>query len=124
MKTTIQSLKKQQAFFQILLFSLVTVIIWVGFSIFLSQQKTEISADLLELAIPLNPNINMDVVGQIEQKKTYTEEELFIFPIRIITQNKAGEIEIVTQGTLPTPSPTAPIVTPSENSTGSATVGP
>lgn len=108
--TALQTLQHQQIFLRILLFSFTTVIIWLAFSIFLSQHRTEISPELQQLAIPLNPNIHLDVIDQIQQKRTFTDQELQDFPITRIVHNPNGTDTFSTTKPLPIASP---VVSPS-----------
>jgi hypothetical protein len=139
MAISLNNLQQKQTLLRILVFTLVTVVIWVALTIFRSQQKTGISPELQKLAEPLNPNIDIQVIERIEQKKAYTESELQSFPILKIIRNKEGEDQIVggsvplpetssssslLQLTAPAPSP-SPSVTPSSSTSsvasGSAT---
>ena len=93
-----------------MIFTLVTIMIWVGLSIFQTQQRTGISEELQQLALPLNPNINTEVLNRINQKRSYSPEELADFPVYRLTRDAEGNDKIVT--TLPaTPAPT-PITAP------------
>ena len=104
-KTTLQSLNNQQTFLRLLIFSFVTVVLWVGFSIFSSQQKPQISEELQKMAVPLNPNLNLEVVSRIEQKKSYSDEELSNFTIFTVVQDKTGAQSITTLDGTPVSSP-------------------
>jgi len=75
------SLRHNQQLLFFLLFSLVTVSVWVGISLITSQTKTSLSPELQALALPLNPSLNLEVLGQIEQKRTYDPSTLTSFPI-------------------------------------------
>jgi hypothetical protein len=97
MPVTIDTLKHKQWFLRILVFSFVTVIIWVGLSLFRSQQATVIPEELQKLARPLNPNINLDVISRIEQKRAFSEAELSNFPVYRVIRLKSGEQVVVTQ---------------------------
>lgn len=85
---------KQQALY-IMIFSFVTVIIWITASLFRSQKKTGISPDLLELAKPLSPTINVDVINSIEDRAVYSDQELFDFQIYKIIKSKDGRTQQV-----------------------------
>jgi hypothetical protein len=114
---SIQSLEQNQFFLRILMFSVATVLIWVAASLFLSQQRTDISPQLQLLARPLNPNIHLEVIDQIQQKRTFSAEELQGFPILRLIHNQNGTdtiisgqqvIEPLPSPTLETPAPTPP----------------
>lgn len=87
---TLEALRHQQIFLRILIFSIVTIMIWVGFTLFRSQQVVQIPAELQKMAIPLTPTIDLDVVTRIEQKKDYTDQELSNFPIYLLSNDKNG----------------------------------
>lgn len=84
MKTASKELKqlyKRQTMLQILIFTMVTIFIWLAFSIFRSQKKTAITAEQNQLAAPLTPNINATVIDQLENKVHFSDQELNDFPI-------------------------------------------
>lgn len=58
-----------------------TIMIWVGFSLFHSQRTSSISPELTKLALPLTPTINQAVLESLEAKQTYTDQELSGFTI-------------------------------------------
>jgi hypothetical protein len=91
MKTQLSSLQRNQTFLRILIFTLVTVIIWVGLTLFRTQNTTGISPELLRLAEPLNPNINVEVLGRVEQKRAYQVQDLADFPIYTLSVDRSGE---------------------------------
>lgn len=95
MKTQLTSLQRNQTFLKILIFTLVTVIIWVGMTLFSTQRSTEISPELIKLSEPLNPNINLTVIEQVEQKRSFSPEELADFPIYSLSISKTGEEQLV-----------------------------
>ena len=72
----------------VLLFSLVTIGVWVSFSIFLSQKKTPIDPELIRLSLPLNPNINLEVIKDLATKKSYSASELEGFTIYTLITDK------------------------------------
>lgn len=85
---------KQQALY-LMIFSFVTVTIWIGGSLFSSQKRTGISPELLELAKPLNPTINTGLLEEIEARKNYTDEELKYFQVYKVIKSKDGRIQQV-----------------------------
>lgn len=116
----ISQLRQRQRLLQILIFSLITITIWVTFSLFRSQKKTIISSEQKKLAEPLNPTIKVEVLQKLLGKKAYSEAELSGFPIYKILVSKDGkQSEVVTIDTkatelipakspTPTPSPSSP----------------
>lgn len=86
----LKGLRHKQQLLGILLFSLVTIVVWVGISLILSQQSTRISSALQRLALPLNPSINVEVLSEIEQKRAYDPATLTNFPIyRLLSDEEA-----------------------------------
>lgn len=78
---TLQHLKSRQRYLQLGVFFLMTIMIWVGFSLFHSQRTSSISPELTKLALPLTPTINQAVLESLEAKQTYTDQELSGFTI-------------------------------------------
>ncbi|MEN8253274.1 MAG: hypothetical protein ABFQ62_02785 [Patescibacteria group bacterium] len=94
---TLQGLKRRQALMYVMLFSLVTIVIWAVFSLFSSQKKVPIPPELLKLAQPLNPNIDTQIIEKLEHKKEYTNSELKNFPIyTVIVNTQTRDINLVT----------------------------
>lgn len=126
---TVQQLQQNQRVLQFAIFTLVTVLIWVGFSLNQSQEKTKITPQQQTLALPLNPTINQEILDELEAKEAFSEEELMAFPIyrvRIGIDGKSQEIVDVdtpdltqderNQQSRPNAVPTpAPVLTPTEN---------
>lgn len=103
MNSPIHPLEQKQTILKIAIFSFFTIVVWIGFSVFESQQKTGIDPALLKLAIPLNPVINIDVINQIQQKRSYSDSELSQFTISKIVIDQNGNQVAAT----PAPSATA-----------------
>lgn len=96
MKNQLSSLQHRQTILKIMIFTLVTAVIWVGLTLFRTQQKTEISPELQKLAIPLNPNLNLGALTRIEAKKEYTEQDLSDFPVySLVIDRGTGEKVVV-----------------------------
>jgi hypothetical protein len=93
----IAQLRQRQRLLQILIFSLITITIWVTFSLFRSQKKTIISAEQKKLAEPLNPTIKTEVLEKLQQKRVFTENELNDFPIyKVLISRDGKQSEVVT----------------------------
>lgn len=128
----LKGLQHKQQLLGILLFSMVTIFVWVGISLVVSQQKTDISPALQKLALPLNPSINIDVLSELEQKKTYDASQLVNFPIyRLLSSEEtlilgsnapASRSGSLLEGLTVIPSPSPEIeASPSAAATSSAT---
>lgn len=123
-RKTLDQLKQRQRLLQILIFSLVTIAVWVGLSLFRTQRQTTISPELRGLAEPLTPTINQSILSELEQKRVYTSSELQNFPIyKFIVDTQTGSEQVVTIDVEPTPSPTA-TPTPSPSPTPAPTPEP
>ncbi len=119
MKSRLSSLQHSQTLLRIFVFSFFTVIVWIGFTLFQSQQQTGISPELQQMAVPLNPNIDTQVINRIQQKHFYTDDELSNFPVFRVVVDQGGVEHIVTtpatadNGQVAQTTPAAPTATPS-----------
>lgn len=121
------NIKKQRHVFIGFIFLFVIVITWTAMSLFTSQNKIAISNELKEIAKPLTPNIEEEVIDKLEGKKEYTSEELADFPIyKVVTSKDGKQVKLVEIGvdeekifTAPTPVVT-PIIEPTEEPTNSS----
>lgn len=94
---TIQGLKRRQMLMYLMLFSLLTIVIWAIFSLLYSQKKVPIPPELLRLSQPLNPNIDTEIIQKLENKKFYQDSELRNFPIyTIIVDQQTRESTLIT----------------------------
>lgn len=84
------NLQRNQHLLYIGVFSLVAAIVWVGTSLFQSQRSTGIDPELQQLAEPLNPNINTFAIDRLEQRRSFSAEELADFPIFKIELEEEG----------------------------------
>jgi len=90
---SLSGLKRRQSLLYLLIFSLVTIIIWAAFNIFRSQKSEPIPNELLKLARELNPSIDTSVIDALSRKKLFSEAELNNFPIyTIVTDSLRQEI--------------------------------
>lgn len=95
----LEALRRREGLFRVFIFSLVTVMFWIGFSIFFAQQKTKVKVDTLKFTQPLNPNINREILQDAAQRKRYTEAELQNFPIYDRLVGEKGSSQLVIAGT-------------------------
>jgi len=121
----IKRLQKNQQFLTIVVLLFVCMIFWLIMSLFSTTQEKQTDSSLLLLAKPLNPTINRDVFTLLEQKKSYSSQELESFTIykfakidrsseQIIVPITTTEEEIKALSETPKPAVAPP-------STGSAT---
>lgn len=92
-KKKLAGLRVKQRVLYLLIFSFVTVLVWVGGSLFSSQSKSGISPELKNLAKPLNPVINVELIREIGQKKHFTNQELESFQIYKLLKSKDGRAQ-------------------------------
>lgn len=90
------SLLHRQQLLYVMVFTFMTVVIWVGISVATSQKTTQIDPNLKKLALPLNPSLNIQVIGALEEKQTFDQAELASFPIYKIILNRDGSEQVVT----------------------------
>lgn len=113
-------LRQKQRILQIFVFSLITVVVWITFSMFRSQKKTVITAQQLKLAESLNPSIRIEVLDKLDKKQLFAESELTGFPIYKILVAKDGKSQSMV--TIDTPDESAmPVVQPTPSPTPQAT---
>lgn len=91
----LQALRRREGLFRVLMFTLVTVICWIGFSIVLGQGKTKIPLDVQQHTLPLNPNIDRRALQEIQSRQVYTAAELGSFPIYKIELDEEGNQRMV-----------------------------
>ena len=97
-KQTLEKIKHQQQMLAILVFTLVATMIWIGASLFTSQQKIGISKDLLKLSRPLTPSINQEIIQRLKQKGVFSDSELQNFPIYVIKRDQNQVERVIEMG--------------------------
>jgi hypothetical protein len=123
----ITQLKQRQQLLAILVFSLVSIMVWIGVGLITSQHSSAISPDLRQKAEPLTPNINTQIIQRIEAEEYMLEEELQDFPVfrvvdpdeRAVEEEEAEESE--NTGDEPSPSPVSEASNSAELDTPAAT---
>ena len=86
----LEKIKHKKKLLVILIFALVSVLVWIIVSIFSAQTKMGISPALTAMAQPLTPTLKGAVLETIEQKKHYPENQLEAFPIFAVIENEEG----------------------------------
>ena len=92
----LSNLKQNQYILYILIFTLVTIVVWVGLNLVRSQKTSQISPELKKLAEPLNPNLNPKILDELQLKRDYTDSELRDFPVYSLIVEKNGSTRVVT----------------------------
>lgn len=112
-KRQLQKFKSNLFYFGIL--SLVTVIVWVGFSVSKLYFKETTDSEIQSLIKPLKPSLESDVLEKFKQTRSYAPETF-----TIISKKKQGEevtIEIIdpfSNSRSPASSPSAEFATVEE----------
>lgn len=97
LKDAIKTLKRNQYLLYVMIFTLVVVLLWMLMALFTSQRRPGISADLQQLATPLNPNLDSEVLERLEAKTHFTSAQLANFPIyKLITSSDGRTSGVVT----------------------------
>jgi hypothetical protein len=114
---SIQNLKQQQFFLQILILGFIIAFFWIFVSLFRSQQADVISPELQQLAVPLNPNLDEAVIRRLEQKQPISA---LLDAVPAVLQNRPTIPVVITIGSSsaspvpsPAPSPRPPTTTAS-----------
>ncbi len=94
-KKDLQGLKTNRQFLTILILLFVSILFWISISLITSQSKEEISKELTNLAKPLIPNFDRDTLLKIQDKHSYTQQELSSFVIYKILVSRNGKDEKV-----------------------------
>jgi hypothetical protein len=131
--TPLRSLRHRQQLLYVMVFSLATVVVWVGVGLLRSQRSTQLSAQQRELAAPLTPTLNRTVLTTLSNKRQPSDSELLNFPLYLVDIGRDGKAETKQRGagesTLlggqSSPLPTAvPEATPEAEASPSAEVTP
>lgn len=102
---SLQNLKQQQFFLQILILGFIIAFFWIFVSLFRSQKADVISPELQELATQLNPNLDETVIRRLEQKQP-TAPLLESLPRVMQNRPSIPVIITISSGSAsPTPSP-------------------
>lgn len=100
-------LKHKSQLLTILTLLFVCVIGWVVVSLFASQQKSKIDVQLSKLAQPLTPSLDLETLNLLENKRSFTDEELANFTIyRVYVDPRSRTEQIIPiDQALPTATP-------------------
>ena len=92
----LKQMKHGQQIFAIIILIFVLVLSWIFVEIFSGQQQTKISPALTKAALPLTPQLDTEVLTEIEEKRVFTAQELENFPIyKVISINRGKEQTVV-----------------------------
>lgn len=101
---TLEGLRRREGLFRVLVFTLVTVVFWIGFNIYQANTKTKISVDIQKHTQQLNPNINRTSLEELAKRTKYTAQELQEFPIyeRVTSDEGVSSIQVIGSNTVVT----------------------
>ena len=90
--------KSKKNLLRIVVFTTITVFIWIAFDVYRNLSKSSIPQVLKEQLEPLNPNFNKEVLESLKKRKHITSEELNSVP-------EITQFETVEKTASPTASP-------------------
>ncbi len=88
-------IKRQKKLFIALILFFVVLLCWILLSIFASQTQHVVETELIQLAQPLVPNLDQELLVELQDKDYFTEEELENFSIYALLSDRgedAGKI--------------------------------
>lgn len=91
----LENLRQNRMYLAIMALLLVCAIIWVLLTVMEAGDSSEVTALALKHATPLNPNLDVAVFGQLEQKRLFSESELESFPIFRLIKDRNGSYSVV-----------------------------
>jgi len=95
-KKQLAGLKNKRQLLIILIFLFIAVIAWTIVGLTSSRNKLQISKELRDMTVPLNPNVDLELIENLEQKKLYGENELKNFPIyKVLSIERGRESRVV-----------------------------
>jgi len=100
----LDQIKRQKKLFIALILFFVVILTWILVSIFASQTKQAIGPELIKLAEPLVPNLNTQLLDDLQEKRYFSDEQLEKFSIYVLLSERgedAGKVtEIINQETI------------------------
>jgi len=82
----------------LIIFTLITVLTWVSFEVWVSATKSTIPKATKEQMTALNPNISREVLESLKKKISLSEEELNKSDINSSTASVGAEIKATESG--------------------------
>lgn len=94
----LDKIRHQQQLLAILIFFLVAVMIWITVSLISTSHKSGITRQQQQLALPLTPRINEEILTTIESKRTYSPAQLSQFPIYRHFSDQEQQLRLIQVG--------------------------
>ena len=111
---------QHQDIFIIAILSLLTTLAWIGFNAyhsFINKRETTIDKKILQ---PINPNINLKIVEQLQEKEFLSQEEINQ-AIKTAPTKESSPTAIPASPSLPASISASPVPTRQEEATTSST---
>lgn len=119
----LSQLKQKRYVVSVMTLLMIGAVVWVSTSLLGTYRRTKIPPETQAMAKPLTPSLDLTVLEDIEQRRTFTSEELATFPIyKLIIDPTTNRERIVPLDYQPTPSPIT--VVPTTVITSSPTPSP
>jgi hypothetical protein len=100
--------KKLPNLINIAIVTLVTIVAWIGFSVFREVTKEPEPTVAQEVLIPLDPTLNTTTLSQIESRFYVSDQEAeSLIGQTVIIEEEEEDKEDTEESTQPSPSPTA-----------------
>jgi hypothetical protein len=87
----LKKLKAGRQYMMMAVLGLAGLVVWMIAEVFTVYQKSPITADLRESAIPLTPVLDEVALREIQQRRAYSDEELADFTIYRVLQSDANQ---------------------------------
>jgi len=60
-------------FFKLSILTLITVLVWIGFTTYKALTKSQVKPDVKKLILPLTPNLDLETMEKIKQREVIPE---------------------------------------------------
>lgn len=75
---------------------LACILVWITATLVTSQRTAQIEPELLEMARPLTPNLDIEAIERLENKTSFGEQELANFQIyKLLTDRGTREFRVI-----------------------------
>ncbi len=84
----LKQLRQRKRVLIVLILFFAIIVLWLFATIFLAQQRTFIEPELMQLAEPLAPNLNQELLEDLADRDYYRDNQLERFSIYVISQEE------------------------------------
>ncbi|MBU0979001.1 MAG: hypothetical protein ABIJ03_03155 [Patescibacteria group bacterium] len=93
----LKQLQHRNTLIIILVLLFISIFIWTGVSIISSTTTSQLPDNIKKLATPLNPSIDRQILGEIENKQVLSQKDLESFPIyKLILDRRTNTERVIT----------------------------